>query len=72
MTTSVDVPCMTNAASPERSPTRVLTGDRPTGRLHLVGSLRKCVGLQSQYDTILLIADLPAATARPDCATLTS
>lgn len=61
---------MSNAAFSERSSsTRVLTGDRPTGRLHLghlVGSLRKRVELQSQYDTILLIADLHTLTARSD------
>jgi tryptophanyl-tRNA synthetase len=54
---------------PERPSKRVLTGDRPTGRLHLghlVGSLRKRVELQSQYDTILLIADLHTLTTRPD------
>jgi tryptophanyl-tRNA synthetase len=52
-----------------RSHQRVLTGDRPTGRLHLghlVGSLRNRVTLQSQRDTILLIADLHVLTTKPD------
>ncbi|MEO8602187.1 MAG: tryptophan--tRNA ligase [bacterium] len=48
---------------------RVLSGDRPTGRLHLghlVGSLRNRVALQSQHDTILLIADLHVLATKPD------
>ena len=47
---------------------RILTGDRPTGRLHLghyVGSLRNRVALQEEYDTILIIADLHMLTTRP-------
>jgi len=44
---------------------RVLTGDRPTGRLHLghwVGSLKNRVRLQDEYDCFFLIADLHALT----------
>jgi tryptophanyl-tRNA synthetase len=44
---------------------RILTGDRPTGRLHLghlVGSLGNRVGLQDEYDTICIIADLHMLT----------
>src|SRR5713101_6380592 len=40
---------------------RILTGDRPTGPLHLghyVGSLQNRVRLQDEYDTYVLIADL--------------
>lgn len=47
---------------------RILTGDRPTGRLHLghfVGSLKNRVALQEEYDTTLLIADLHMLTTRP-------
>ena len=47
---------------------RILTGDRPTGRLHLghyVGSLQKRVELQETYDTILIIADLHMLTTKP-------
>ena len=43
----------------------ILTGDRPTGPLHLghfVGSLRNRVALQREYDTYVLIADLQALT----------
>jgi len=44
---------------------RILTGDRPTGPLHLghyVGSLRNRVRLQAQYETFILIADIQALT----------
>ena len=44
---------------------RVLTGDRPTGALHLghyVGSLANRVKLQEQYDTYIIIADVQALT----------
>ncbi len=44
---------------------RILTGDRPTGPLHLghyVGSLRNRVRLQEQYDTFIIVADVQALT----------
>jgi tryptophanyl-tRNA synthetase len=44
---------------------RILTGDRPTGRLHLghyAGSLEQRVRLQHEYDTFILIADAQALT----------
>jgi tryptophanyl-tRNA synthetase len=44
---------------------RILTGDRPTGPLHLghyVGSLKNRVALQDEYDTYILIADVQALT----------
>ena len=43
----------------------ILTGDRPTGKLHLghyFGSLENRVKLQSSYDTYILIADVQALT----------
>jgi len=45
----------------------ILTGDRPTGKLHLghyVGSLKKRVELQNsdEYNTFIMIADLQALT----------
>jgi tryptophanyl-tRNA synthetase len=46
---------------------RILTGDRPTGRLHLghyVGSLINRVRLQSEFDTVLIIADLHMLTTK--------
>jgi len=48
---------------------RLLTGDRPTGRLHLghyVGSLRNRVRLQHQYDSFFIIADLHTMTTKPE------
>ena len=47
----------------------ILTGDRPTGPLHLghyVGSLRQRVALQREHATYVLIADLQALTDHAD------
>ena len=44
---------------------RILTGDRPTGRLHIghyFGSLQNRVKLQDEYDTFILVADVQALT----------
>lgn len=44
---------------------RILTGDRPTGRLHIghyVGSLANRVRLQHDYDSFIEIADIQALT----------
>lgn len=44
---------------------RILTGDRPTGKLHLghyVGSLENRVKLQDSYDQFVMIADVQALT----------
>lgn len=44
---------------------RLLTGDRPTGRLHIghyVGSLQNRVRLQDEYDSFIEIADIQALT----------
>lgn len=46
---------------------RLLTGDRPTGRLHLghyVGSLRNRVKYQSSHECFFVIADLHTLTTR--------
>jgi tryptophanyl-tRNA synthetase len=46
---------------------RILTGDRPTGRLHLghyVGSLRNRVRLQEEYECFFIIADLHMLTTQ--------
>ncbi len=48
---------------------RILTGDRPTGRLHLghyVGTLANRVKLQAQYDCFFLVADLHMLTTRTE------
>ncbi len=47
---------------------RILTGDRPTGRLHLghyVGSLANRVRLQDEYECFFIIADLHTLTTKP-------
>lgn len=47
---------------------RILTGDRPTGKLHLghyVGTLQNRVKLQDEYETFILIADYHALTTKP-------
>ncbi|MBU2010227.1 tryptophan--tRNA ligase [Patescibacteria group bacterium] len=44
---------------------RILTGDRPTGQLHLghyVGTLKNRVRLQDEYDCFFIIADLQVFT----------
>ena len=44
---------------------RIVTGDRPTGRLHIghyFGSLQNRVKLQDEYETYILIADVQALT----------
>lgn len=47
----------------------ILTGDRPTGKLHLghyVGSLANRIKLQNEYEQFILIADLQALTDNAD------
>lgn len=47
---------------------RILTGDRPTGLLHLghyVGSLKNRVAMQDQYECYFIIADLHTLTTKP-------
>lgn len=47
---------------------RILTGDRPTGLLHLghwVGSVKNRVALQDEYECYFIIADLHTLTTKP-------
>jgi tryptophanyl-tRNA synthetase len=47
---------------------RILTGDRPTGKLHLghyVGSVANRVRLQDEYECRFIIADLHTLTTKP-------
>lgn len=58
---------MTEPTATVTTPTRkrILTGDRPTGPLHIghyAGSLKNRVRLQTEYDTFILIADVQAMT----------
>jgi tryptophanyl-tRNA synthetase len=51
----------------EQKKLRILTGDRPTGKLHLghyVGTLQNRVRLQHQYETFLIIANLHMLTTK--------
>lgn len=48
---------------------RILTGDRPTGKLHLghfVGSLENRVHFQKEYECFFIIADLHMLTTKPN------
>jgi tryptophanyl-tRNA synthetase len=48
---------------------RILTGDRPTGAMHLghyVGSLKNRVELQEKYELFIIVADLHTLTTKPD------
>ncbi len=48
---------------------RILTGDRPTGRMHLghyVGTLANRVRLQDDYDCFFIVADVHTLTTRPE------
>ena len=44
---------------------RILTGDRPSGKLHLghyIGSLKNRVLLQDKYEQYVMVADVQALT----------
>jgi len=52
---------------------RILTGDRPTGKLHLghyVGTLRNRIKLQDQYESFFIVADLHSLTTNTDTSKL--
>ena len=58
-----------NKNSASKTKPVILTGDRPTGPLHIghyVGSLRQRVALQHEYNQFILIADLQALTDNAD------
>ena len=65
MTTPKAGPPLATTAPPKRK--RILTGDRPTGPLHIghyVGTLANRVRLQDEYETFLLVADYHMLTTR--------
>src|SRR5688500_20018534 len=69
MTTTTESSRATPTARAQRK--RILTGDRPTGELHLghyVGSLANRIRLQDEYDCYFIIADLHTLTTRPEKA----
>jgi len=48
---------------------RILTGDRPTGQMHLghyVGSLENRIQLQDEYECFFIVADLHTLTTQPE------
>ena len=52
---------------------RILTGDRPTGKLHLghwVGSIANRVRLQDEYECFFILADWHTLTTRPEKAAI--
>jgi tryptophanyl-tRNA synthetase len=54
---------------------RILTGDRPTGRMHLghyVGTLANRVKLQDEYELFLLLADYHSLTTHPSKESVTA
>jgi len=56
-------------SAPKTKRRRILTGDRPTGRLHLghwVGSIANRVRLQDEYECLFIVADLHTLTTRPE------
>jgi tryptophanyl-tRNA synthetase len=58
----------TTASGPASRP-RILTGDTPTGRLHLghwVGSVKRRVELQATHDCYFIVANIHAFTTRVD------
>ena len=68
-----------SASSPEARPEplqagtrpRILTGDRPTGPLHVghyVGSVKNRIELQDRYECFFIIADVHTLTTRPEKA----
>lgn len=51
--------------SDENEKENLLTGDRPTGKLHIghyIGSLKKRVKIQDQFNNFIMIADQQALT----------
>ena len=55
------------ATNPNPKP-RLLTGDRPTGPLHLghlLGSLQSRVAMQDSHECFIIVADLHTLTTRP-------
>jgi len=65
MTAEITTPRPAAPAKPTRK--RILTGDRPTGPLHVgnyVGTLANRVKLQNEYETFLLVADHHMLTTR--------
>lgn len=64
---------MQNPAKKSNTKPRLLTGDTPTGPLHLghwVGSLKTRIELQSTYDCYFIIANIHGMTTHPERVSL--
>jgi tryptophanyl-tRNA synthetase len=64
---TLTIPPAAAEARPRTPLPRMLTGDRPTGRLHLghyVGSLANRVRLHKRYESFFIVADLHMLTTR--------
>lgn len=60
MTEKKDSTAESNCGSPSRTRPRILSGMRPTGKLHLgnlVGALQNWIALQDQYESFHFVAD---------------
>src|SRR3989442_15968555 len=67
MTAETKAPIM--SSTPKRTRKRILTGDRPTGPLHVgnyVGTLANRGRLQDEYETFLLVAGHHMLTTKLD------
>lgn len=59
--------------SPKPGKKRLLSGIKPTGRIHIgnyFGALKQFVDLQDEYETFVMVANLHALTGLPDKQTL--
>jgi len=66
---TAEVSVLKTAPAAKQTRERILTGDRPTGRLHVgnyVGTLANRVKLQDEYETFLLVADHHMLTTKLD------
>jgi tryptophanyl-tRNA synthetase len=69
MSSTVTAPAPEKAAHQVGTRPRILTGDRPTGPLHVghyVGSVKNRIELQDRYECFFIIADVHTLTTRPE------
>ena len=68
-TVTAPAPAPEKAAHQVGTRPRILTGDRPTGPLHVghyVGSVKNRIELQDRYECFFIIADVHTLTTRPE------
>ena len=69
MSTTVAAPARSRKPLQVGTRPRILTGDRPTGPLHVghyVGSVKNRIDLQDRYECFFIIADVHTLTTRPE------